>query len=73
MAAEEHTGACRANTHVTNCPLTSIRVPVPQKNLIIGVQWISEDHRRVFLWAVKTLHGANLFFSSGSTSSKSVM
>ena len=30
-----HTGACRANTQVTNCPLTSIRVFVPQKNLTI--------------------------------------
>ena len=38
MAAEEHTGACRANTQFTNCPLTSIRVLVPQKNLIIAGQ-----------------------------------
>ena len=38
MAAEERTGACRANTQVTNCPLTSIRALAPQKNLIIGGQ-----------------------------------
>ena len=60
MAAEEHTGACRANTQVTNCPLTSIRVLVPQKNLIIAGQGIPEDHRRISLWAIKTLHGDNL-------------
>ena len=35
-------------------------VLVPQKNLISGGQRIPGDHSRVFLWAVKTLHGANL-------------
>ena len=60
MAAEERTGACRANTQVANCPLTSIMVLVPQKSLIIGGQLIPGDQRRVFLWAGKTLHGANL-------------
>ena len=32
------TGACRANTQVANCPLTSIRVLVPQKILVIRGQ-----------------------------------
>ena len=51
---------CRANTQVANCTLTSIRVLVSQKSLIIRGQRIPGDHRHVFLWAVKTLHGANL-------------
>ena len=58
--AEERTGTRRANTKFTNCPMTSIRVLVPKKILISGGQRIPGDQRHVFLWAVKTLHGANL-------------
>ena len=57
---QSETGACRANTQVTNCTLTSTKVLVPQKSLISRRQGIARDHRHVFLWAVKTIHGINL-------------
>ena len=60
MPIEEQTGACKANTEVAKCTLTSIRVLVPQKTLISGGQQIPGDQRHVCLRAVKTLHGVNL-------------
>ena len=54
MAAEERSGACRANTQVANYTLTSMRVLVPPKRLISGAQRIPGHHRDVFLWAANT-------------------
>ena len=60
MVSRNASRACRANTEVANCSLTSIRVLVLQQSLISMRQRIPGDHRCTFLWAIKTLHGVNL-------------
>ena len=53
-------GRAERTQNSQTAPPTGIRILVPKKTLISRGQRIKGDQRHVFLWTVKTLHGANL-------------